>query len=46
MPDVLIDSHAHLTMREFDGDRAGVIKRAQDAGVKYIINAEIGRAHV
>jgi TatD DNase family protein len=35
----LIDTHAHLTMREFDSDRAEVIKRAQDAGVKYIINS-------
>ena len=39
MSDILIDSHAHLTMREFDSDRAEVIQRAQDAGVKYIINA-------
>ncbi|MRR09551.1 hydrolase TatD, partial [bacterium] len=35
----LIDSHAHLTMREFDADRAEVIARARDSGVKYIINA-------
>ena len=35
----MIDTHAHLTMREYDADRAEVIQRAQDAGVKYIINA-------
>ncbi len=39
MPDFLIDSHVHLTMREFDADRAEVIARAQNAGVKYIVNA-------
>ncbi len=34
----LIDSHCHLDMNAFDNDRGEVIKRAQDAGVKYIIN--------
>lgn len=34
---MLIDTHAHLDMREFNDDREDVIKRAQDAGVEYII---------
>jgi TatD DNase family protein len=34
---MLIDTHAHLEMREFDDDRDDVIKRAAGAGVKYII---------
>ncbi|MDI6740754.1 MAG: YchF/TatD family DNA exonuclease [Candidatus Edwardsbacteria bacterium] len=35
----LIDTHAHLTMKDFASDRAEVIARALDAGVKFIINA-------
>lgn len=35
---MFIDTHAHLTSREFDGDRDEVIRRAQDAGVDFIIN--------
>jgi TatD DNase family protein len=34
---MFIDSHAHLEMKEFDQDRAEVIRRARDAGVTYII---------
>jgi len=34
---MLIDTHAHLEMREFDDDREDVIKRAQEAGVEYIV---------
>jgi TatD DNase family protein len=32
------DSHAHLTAKEFDTDRDGVIQRARDAGVDIIVN--------
>jgi TatD DNase family protein len=35
---MFIDTHAHLTSREFDTDRDDVIRRAQDAGVECIIN--------
>ena len=35
----LIDSHAHLDHRKFDGDRAAVISRAQEVGVVAILNA-------
>jgi TatD DNase family protein len=34
---MLIDTHAHLEMREFNDDRDEVIKRAREAGVEYII---------
>ncbi len=34
---MLIDTHAHLEMREFNDDREDVIKRAREAGVEYII---------
>jgi TatD DNase family protein len=34
---MLIDTHAHLEMREFNDDRDDVIKRAREAGVKYIV---------
>ncbi len=34
---MLADSHAHLEMRDFDRDRAEVIRRAEEAGVDLII---------
>jgi len=34
---LLIDSHAHLEMRDFDNDRDRVIARALEAGVSHII---------
>jgi TatD DNase family protein len=34
---MLIDSHAHLEMKEFDDDRNEVIERAQAAGVDFIV---------
>src|SRR5512142_1632849 len=33
-----IDSHAHLTGKEFDEDREQVLERADAAGVRYIVN--------
>jgi len=36
---VLVDTHCHLDMAPFDDDRAEVVKRAEDAGIKYLINA-------
>lgn len=35
---MFIDSHAHLTAKEFDNDRDAVLGRAVDAGVGIIIN--------
>jgi TatD DNase family protein len=34
---MLIDSHAHLEMKEFDADREEVIKRAGDEGIDFIV---------
>ncbi len=34
---MLIDSHAHLEMKEFDCDREKVIERARQAGVGFVI---------
>lgn len=39
MKPVLIDSHCHLDMEAFDDDRSEVVKRAEEAGIKYLINA-------
>jgi len=35
---MLIDTHAHITSKEFDIDRDEVIRRALDAGVSCIVN--------
>lgn len=35
----MIDSHAHLDFRQFDGDREAVIVRARQAGLVAIVNA-------
>lgn len=35
---MLIDTHAHIEMKEFDLDREEVIKRAKEAGVGYLIS--------
>lgn len=34
---MLIDSHAHLEMKEFDNDRDDVIGRAKSAGVDFVV---------
>lgn len=33
----LVDSHAHLDAPEFDADRAGAVRRAEDAGVVAVL---------
>jgi len=35
---MLIDSHAHISSKEFDNDRDNVISRALEAGIRFIIN--------
>ncbi|MBI4745122.1 MAG: YchF/TatD family DNA exonuclease [Deltaproteobacteria bacterium] len=35
---MLIDTHAHIEMKEFDSDREDVIQRAKEAGVGYLIS--------
>ncbi|MBW2060402.1 MAG: TatD family hydrolase [Deltaproteobacteria bacterium] len=37
----LIDSHAHLDLKEFDSDRKDVLKRAKEAGLVHIITIGI-----
>ena len=39
----MIDSHAHLTLPQFDNDRNMVIQRALDAGLTHIITVGIDR---
>ena len=41
---MLIDSHAHLQLPEFDADRGAVLERARRAGVKAIVNIGIDLA--
>jgi TatD DNase family protein len=38
---VLLDSHTHIDMPEFDADREGVLQRARDAGVVAVIDIGI-----
>jgi TatD DNase family protein len=38
---MLIDTHAHLDMPEFDRDRNEVVKRAQEGGIEYIVTVGI-----
>ncbi len=38
---MLIDTHAHLDMPEFDKDRDEVVKRAREGGIDYIITVGI-----
>ena len=35
---MFVDSHAHLTSKEFDADRDDVIRRAAEAGVSFIVS--------
>jgi TatD DNase family protein len=35
---MFVDSHAHITSRDFDADRDEVVRRALDAGVNVIVN--------
>ena len=38
---MLVDSHAHLDLPEFDNDRNEVIKRAKEGGIDYILTIGI-----
>jgi TatD DNase family protein len=39
---MIVDSHAHLDMPQFDADRADVIRRARDAGLELVIAVGTG----
>ncbi len=39
---MIIDSHAHLDMPQFDADRDAVLRRAQDAGLTMILSIGTG----
>lgn len=41
---MLVDTHAHLQMKDYDDDRDEVIARAVEAGVQYMINASFDLA--
>jgi len=34
----LVDTHAHINMNQFDGDRSHVVQRAAEANVQYILD--------
>jgi len=40
---MIVDSHAHLEMEQFDTDRPAVLSRAQEIGIEFILC--IGNAH-
>lgn len=42
----VIDTHSHLFVEEFDGDRFEVMQRAREAGVQYILMPNIDLASV
>jgi TatD DNase family protein len=42
--EMYVDSHAHIEMEDFDGDRQAVIQRALDADVRMIVNVGDGDA--
>ncbi len=43
---MLIDTHAHLYLDQFDDDRDAVLHRARDAGVETIVMPAIGTASI
>ena len=42
----VIDTHSHLFVEEFDGDRFEVMQRTREAGVQYILMPNIDLASV
>ena len=44
-PPMMVDSHCHLDLDQFDADRDDILARAQTAGVGLIVNPGIDLAH-
>lgn len=42
---MFVDSHAHIDGEEYDADRAEVVERAREAGVRAILNVGTGDPH-
>lgn len=42
LPPVGVDSHAHLDLEEFDGDREAILERARKTGISHLINVFLG----
>ena len=42
----IVDTHSHLFVEEFDGDRAEVMQRAREAGVQYVLMPNINLVSV
>lgn len=42
---MFVDSHAHIDGEEYDADRAAVVERAREAGVRAILNVGTGDPH-
>lgn len=45
LPPMMVDSHCHLDLDQFDADRDEILARAQAAGVGLIVNPGIDLAH-
>ena len=46
IPPMIVDTHAHLYLDQFDDDRDAVLRRAHDAGVETIVMPAIGTASI
>ena len=42
---IFVDSHCHIDGEAFDADRDEVVQRAQDAGVRAMLNVGTGDPH-
>lgn len=42
---IFVDSHCHIDGEAFDADRDEIVRRAKEAGVKYMLNIGTGNPH-